>query len=298
MHHDGETMRLRPPGIWFLERRKLARWDAASRALCVTTRARLAAHLADHVARSCTHLKGNGSVKGAIKSVLRTLPDAPFVARFDIASYDKSMRHDVLLDLLAATGARVEDVAVVRDYVTLPDTRNTGRGMVASGGLSPLLGGLYLAPLDQAMDRLKARGQLVQYVRYMDDVVLLAKSRWQLRRAIAALHAVLRALHLRLHRVKRFIGRTSTGFDFLGYRLHPGRKLRPSQESLRRLRMRARRLYEREGDVHRLRRYVQRWWRWLHGGLWGRVRRAGGAERITRHVLAYLRIPRPECRTG
>ena len=62
-----------------------------------------------------------------------------------------------------------------------------GRGMVASGGLSPLLGGLYLVGLDQAMDRLKSRSQLVEYVRYMDDVVLLAKTRWQLRRAIAAL---------------------------------------------------------------------------------------------------------------
>ncbi len=290
--------RLHPPGLWFLQGRKMARWDAQSRARCAATRARLAAHLAAHIPRSCTHLKGNGSVKGAIRTLLRRLPDAAFVARFDIAAYYTSMRHDVLLDLLAATGARAEDVAVVRDYVTLPDTRNTGRGMVASGGLSPLLGGLYLAPLDHAMDRLKARGQLVQYVRYMDDVVLLAKSRWQLRRAIAALHAVLRPLHLRLHRVKRFIGRASRGFDFLGYRLHPGRLLRPSQESLRRLRMRARRLYEREGDLVALRRYVQRWWCWLHGGLWGRVRRAGGAERITRHVLAYLRIPQPECRHG
>ena len=133
----------------------------------------------------------------------------------------------------------------------------------------------------------------------MDDVVLLAKTRWQLRRAIAVLHAALRPLHLRLHRVKRFIGRTARGFDFLGYRLHPGRKLRPSKESLRRLRTRARRLYEREGTVWRLRQYVRRWWRWLHGGLWGRVRRDGGAERITRHILAHLRIQqRPMGRYG
>ena len=163
---------------------------------------------------------------------------------------------------------------------------------------SSLLGGLYLVGLDQAMDRLKSRSQLVEYVRYMDDVVLLAKTRWQLRRAIAALHVVLGSLHLRLHRVKRFIGRTSAGFDFLGYRLHPGRKLRPSKESLRRLRARARRLYEREGDVTRLRQYVRRWWQWLHGGLWGRVRWAGGAERITRHILATLRIPRHKRRHG
>ncbi len=171
-------MGLHPPGIWFLEGRKMARWDEASRAQCVTARARLAVHLADHIPRSCTHLKGHGSVKGAIRTLQRDLPDAPFVARFDIASYYQSMRHDVLLGQLRATGAGDEDVAVVRDYLALPDTRHTGRGMVASGGLSPLLGGLYLAPLDHAMDRLKARGQLVEYVRYMDDVVLLAKSRW------------------------------------------------------------------------------------------------------------------------
>ena len=47
-------------------------------------------------------------------------------------------------------------------------------------------------PLDHAMDRLKIRGPLVRFVGYMDDTVLLAKTRWQLRWAIAALHAVLR----------------------------------------------------------------------------------------------------------
>ena len=155
-----------------------------------------------------------------------------------------------------------------------------------------------MAPLDHAMDRLKARGQLVTYVRYMDDMVLLAKTRWQLRRAIAALHAVLQPLHLRLHRVKRYIGRTCRGFDFLGYPLHPGRTLRPSKESLRRLRMRARRLYEREGDIGRLRQYVRRWWCWFHGGLWGWVRRAGGAERITQTILAHLRKTRQRSRDG
>ncbi len=141
-------------------------------------------------------------------------------------------------------------------------------------------------------------GQLICYVRFMDDVVILAKSRWQLRRAIVQLHAVLRPLNLRLHRRKRFIGRVTVGFDFLGYRLHPGRKLRPSWESLRRLRMRARRLYEREADLGRLRQYVARWWRWLHGGLWGRVSRLGGIPRLTKHILAHLRINRPRGREG
>ena len=57
---------------------------------------------------------------------------------------------------------------------------------------------------------------------------------------------------------KRFMGRTSDGFDFLGYRLHPNRRLRPSFESMRRLSERARRLYEQGASLPRLRLYVTR----------------------------------------
>jgi hypothetical protein len=53
----------------------------------------------------------------------------------------------------------------------------------------------------------------------MDDIVLLVRTRWELRRAIAALHEEIAALGLHLHRVKRFIGRTTQGFDFLGERV-------------------------------------------------------------------------------
>ena len=38
-----------------------------------------------------------------------------------------------------------------------------------------------------------------------------------------------------------FIGRTTHGFDFLGYTIHPQRRLRPSSVSLERLLARARR---------------------------------------------------------
>ena len=81
------------------------------------------------------------------------------------------------------TGASDDAIATVTDFLHLPDTCRTGRGMVASGGLAPLLGGLSLAPLDHAMVRRQRAGKLSCYVRYMDDIVLLARTRWQLRRA-------------------------------------------------------------------------------------------------------------------
>jgi len=49
------------------------------------------------------------------------------------------------------------------------------------------------------------------------------------------------------------------GFDFLGYHIHPSRRLCPLAESLRRIVVRAARLYKQGGDIDRLRQYVMRW---------------------------------------
>ena len=109
------------------------------------------------------------------------MPKAKFVARFDIAAYYTSMRHDVIKAQVAATALDAHHRKLIADYLALPDLQDTGVGMVASGGLSPLLGALYLTPLDRRMDRLCKGKRLVHYVRYMDDIVLLARTRWQLR---------------------------------------------------------------------------------------------------------------------
>ena len=68
---------------------------------------------------------------------------------------------------------------------------------------------------------------------------------------------------------------TKGGVDFLGYRIHPDRLLRPALQRLNRLFERARRLHEQGADEHRLRQYVQRWFTWLHSGLRGRVSKKG-----------------------
>ena len=75
-----------------------------------------------------------------------------------------------------------------------------------------------------------------------------------------------------------------------------GRRLRPSRESLRRLRERARRLHEHGGDDERLRLYAERWWVWIHAGLGeghaSMASRKGGLKRHRREVLRYLQYRR------
>jgi hypothetical protein len=99
------------------------------------------------------------------------------------------------------------------------------------------------------------------------------------------MYRVLEQLKLTVHPDKRYIGKTHRGFDFLGYRIHPDRLLRPALQSLNRLFERSRRLYEQGADEHRLRQYVQRWFTWLHSGLRGRVSKKGCFNRIWIVVL-------------
>ena len=74
------------------------------------------------------------------------------------------------------------------------------------------MGALFLKPLD---DRMAAMGCF--YARFMDDWVILAPTRWKLRRAIRAVNEEMAKLRVAQHLDKTFIGRIARGFDFLGY---------------------------------------------------------------------------------
>ena len=87
--------------------------------------------------------------------------------------------------------------------------------------LSPLLGALFLDVLDR---RMEAAG--LCYGRFMDDWLVLAPTRWKLRDAIKRVNQTLAELKVEQHPDKTFIGRICRGFEFLGYRIHPGRIFR------------------------------------------------------------------------
>jgi hypothetical protein len=84
--------------------------------------------------------------------------------------------------------------------------------------LSPLLGAFFLTELDDALEHLGLFA-----VRYMDDILVLAPTRWKLRAAVQMVNQILAALGLAKHPDKTFIGRIMKGFDFLGYHFRPGR---------------------------------------------------------------------------
>ena len=82
----------------------------------------------------------------------------------------------------------------------------------------------------------------------------------------------------------------SKGFDFLGYRVVPGRRLRSSAESKRRFAEKFRRLYEQGADSMRLWRYAERWCRWQRAGLDGLVSLKEGLRKVVIRQLRTLGI--------
>ncbi|MEK8018159.1 MAG: reverse transcriptase domain-containing protein [Candidatus Parabeggiatoa sp.] len=101
----------------------------------------------------------------------------------------------------------------VQHQVQTPSCIKVDLGISLGCPLSPLMGGVYLKPLDDAMTNTG-----LFYARFMDDWVVLAPSRGPLRGAIKQANQVLESLKVEKHPVKTFIGRVAHGFEFMGYR--------------------------------------------------------------------------------
>ncbi len=135
------------------------------------------------------------------------------------------------------------------------------KGIALGCPLSPILGAFFLKVLDEQIERLG-----LFYVRYMDDILVLAPTRWCLRKAVKVLNKVFATLRLEKHPDKTFIGKIERGFDFLGYHFSP-MGLRVATGTMARFIEHAARLYEQERErpdgPSPLGLYVKRWLKWV-----------------------------------
>jgi hypothetical protein len=219
------------------------------------------------ISPSCYHLQGHGGVKKAVHSVNQSLESGKYlhVARSDAKGYYANIRHTRLLELLREHCADPVVLDLVSQYCgrTLEQDGyyySPRKGISLGCSLSPLMGALYLSPLDRAMASLPG----IRYFRFMDDWIILAETRWQLRRAVRVMNQVLAHLGLEQHPAKTFIGRVSRGFDFLGIDFQPSAPLAASAVSLARKTEKIARLYEQGASPERIGRYETHWARWLH----------------------------------
>ncbi|WP_436883523.1 reverse transcriptase domain-containing protein [Enterobacter asburiae] len=195
----------------------------------------------------CEHVKGNGGGQQSTRRVDRYLREnnTPFVFRTDIKGYyaaiDKSrlynqltrhVSHPVLLNLLwQFLHYCVEDGG---------NFHTPRKGISRGAALSPLLAAFHLYDLDGHF----AKSTRVRYVRYMDDFLILAPTRWSLRRAVRDLKHFMENYGFTLHPDKTQLRKTERGFDWMGlwFKKHGMHSIAPRAVSKHR--QQCRRLYE------------------------------------------------------
>ncbi|MEM5507219.1 reverse transcriptase domain-containing protein [Shewanella frigidimarina] len=219
----------------------------------------------------CEHVKGHGGGKASVQALHQviTSTDAAFVYRTDIKGYYANINNQQLLEQLRPY---VDDAIVLNLlYQFLHySVEKSGvfhtptKGIARSSALSPLLAAFHLYCIDEYF----ASQTEGYYARYMDDFVILTRTRWSLKRAIRNLNQYLAAFGFNTHPDKTFIGRLHKGFDWMGFWFTHIGVTDVAPRALAKRVMTLRRLYEQiqnlpaAKQVERMTSYHTRWERW------------------------------------
>jgi RNA-directed DNA polymerase len=206
----------------------------------------LAMALPDALALSlhCTHIKGHGGLKATVSALYAALPDYRYVMLTNVKRYYESIDHKILLrqldkDIAAPFIWQLLVQFVKRSVESGGTVKSIHCGISRGCPLSPIIAAYYLKGLDEQM----AGDTRYFYRRFMDDVIVFAKTRWHLRRAVIRVNQHFNQLKVEQAPDKTFIDKISKGFDFLGYQFGK-EKLRGSNRTLENHIRRLTQLYE------------------------------------------------------
>lgn len=222
------------------------------------------------VSRLCEHVHGHGGGRTSVLNAHRLAGSGRyrFVCRTDIREYYGHIDQALLYSQLCR---RVRD-RHIRDllwqflHYSVEDGgvfHTPARGIPRGSALSPLLAAFHLTETDRDFEGHRH----VIYVRYMDDFLLFARTRWHLRKAVSRLNRHLSASGFEQHPDKTFIGRVEKGFDWMGFWFTDKGCTSVAPRALKNRTMKLRRLYERFRHqpavrAERMAQYTRYWLRW------------------------------------
>lgn len=164
----------------------------------------------------CLHLRGHGGAVRSLAQVRQALEDAEyqFVYRTDIRVYYRHIRKHQVINQLKWQVADPVLFDVIQQYVHYSvedggEFYSPPSGICRGCALSPLIGASLLHHVDSFFNAQEG----VFYVRYMDDFLVLTRTRWQLRRCVKRLHEFFDLGGFETHPDKTQLGRIERGFD-------------------------------------------------------------------------------------
>ena len=155
--------------------------------------------------------KGKGT-HAAVRYAFSKSKGFPWFLKLDIRKYFDSINHEVLKHCLCRI-LKDRKVLDLLDGVIGSYEKSPGTGIPIGNLTSQFFANLYLSSLDHyILEQLKSSG----YARYMDDFVLWAHTRQELRHALRHIKTFCSG-ELKLDLKQALIGKTGQGLPFLGF---------------------------------------------------------------------------------
>ena len=139
-----------------------------------------------------------------------------YVLKADIRRYFDTVDHEILLGIIRKKIKDESLILLIKQILDNFETKTLGKGMPLGNYTSQFFANVYLNELDYFVKhRLKAR----YYIRYVDDFVILHRSKKVLELHKERIIKYLQCLKLELHPEKSDITPLQKGITFLGYRI-------------------------------------------------------------------------------
>ena len=174
------------------------------------------------------------STKDAMRKVWKEIQSGrEWIVDADLKDFFGSVDHEKLLTLVAQRIADGRVLRLIRAMLKagsygkgrlFPSERGTPQGSV----VSPLLSNILLTPFDQEM-----RSKGFQLTRFADDWVITCHTEAEAHAAIAVALRILKELGVELHPQKTRVVHVQHGFEFLGYKIKRGKRLKLSSDKIR-----------------------------------------------------------------
>lgn len=251
-----------PSGIY-------TRWSSQDAIILKAISQVLASIISITIDEKCYHVTGRGGLKAAVRNVADESGDYLYILKADVASFYSSMNHKIVLDQFATIISDKRVLSIISQSMNRVEVLDGDYSLIDKGiprgcPLSPLVGAVMLKSLDE---ELPAQGF---YARYMDDWVVMVKTRGELRRVVKKMHNIMHKLKLKLALDKTYIGKISKGFEFLGYRFNNKGLIGLAKKTLSNFIENILKLYEQNATSSRIQVYIHRWRQWCRAGGWER----------------------------
>ena len=145
---------------------------------------------------------GNQKAVITLHNILKNIGSQRYAVKLDIRKYFASIDHEILRQMLKGLFQEDKLLSLLNGLIGSHHEFSLNQCGIPIGNVSSqYFANLYLSPVD----RFAAKSEDVQYIRYMDDMVLVGKSKSKVKAIVQELYDIIATLKLSVPPEKKYL---------------------------------------------------------------------------------------------